>query len=480
MAKLLIEEKELLPKINAALRGWKNLSAISGEFIDNLLLVREQRESLSASKNYIAAMRLATNQVLHDGLEALAEQDDTAATILRGRFVEDEKLVAIGHQLNMSEFSVSRRQRDAIMALSQIIWQRELTARQNWAKQLIDALPHPTYSKLFGVQSAQQKLVDQLLDGEAPPLVAIEGIGGVGKTALADAVVRRVIQQFQFEHIAWVYVERPKTLSGRSESPRLTFEGILNTLARKLWPQPPMNLSAEKLLEQIRFKLKETPYLVVIDNLEAESDLAYLLAQLPSLAVPSRFLLTTRVHPSSLQTAVYRHSLRELPEPDATELIYHYAESIGIDGIQEATDEHILAIYQMTGGNPLALRLVVGLLDTLPLSHILAGFLNNQVAEIESVYSRIYQQAWQTLSDNARELLQAMPLVAETGATPDYLLAISGIDENQFWPALNELRGRSLIEVRGSLLEKKYGIHRLTDSFLRNEVVFWPEEAEEE
>lgn len=68
-----------------------------------------------------------------------------------------------------------------------------------------------------------------------------------------------------------------------------------------------------------------------------------------------------------------------------------------------------------------------------------------------------------------------MPLVSETGATLDYLQALSGLGEEQLWPALHELRQRSLLEVRGSLHEKRYGIHRLTDSFLRTEIVHWPE-----
>ena len=94
---------------------------------------------------------------------------------------------------------------------------------------------------------------------------------------------------------------------------------------------------------------------------------------------------------------------------------------------------------------------------------------------VEELYRHIYWQSWRTLSEPARTLLQAMPLVAESGGEPAYLQAISGLDEEDFWPALSQLRSRSLLEVRGTLEEKRYGVHRLTETFVRTEVVHWPE-----
>lgn len=476
MARTLLEERELHGKLHAALRAWKNSNGAADEFLDDLLLIRSRREAMINKKHRIPALRLATNEILHEGIISLEEQDETAALILRERFINDETLAGLGHQLNLSEFSVSRKQREAIVTLSQIIWKRELLAREAWARQLLDELPPPSYSKLFGVKEAQAILLQQLLDVDAPAIIAVEGLGGIGKTSLADSVVRQAIQHFHFEHVVWLFVEQPKTMSGNSYSPSHTFEMLLNDFARKLWPQPPMNLSPEKLLKQIRAKLIEAPHLIVIDNLESEADLAYLLAQLPGLTNPSRFLITTRAHPLAIQTAVYRHSLQELSYEDAADLIRYYAQNIGINQIGEATDEDIAAIYDMTGGNPKALQLVVSMLDTLPLPHILDGFTSNKVSQIEEMYRYIYWQAWQTLGSDARNLLQAMPLVSETGATPEYLQTISGVAEEKFWPAVHELRSRSLIEVRGSLREKRYGLHRLTDSFLRNEIVFWADE----
>jgi hypothetical protein len=69
-----------------------------------------------------------------------------------------------------------------------------------------------------------------------------------------------------------------------------------------------------------------------------------------------------------------------------------------------------------------------------------------------------------------------MPLVAESGGEPAYLQAVSGLAGGDFWLAVQELRDRSLLEVRGALDEKRYGIHRLTHSFVRSEIVHWPDD----
>ncbi len=100
----------------------------------------------------------------------------------------------------------------------------------------------------------------------------------------------------------------------------------------------------------------------------------------------------------------------------------------------------------------------------------------NRPGPIEDLYTFIYLESWRSLSEIAQALLQAMPLVAETGALTEQMTVISGLNEENFWSAVAELVSRSLLEVRGSIHERRYGIHRLTETFLRTEIIHWPEE----
>jgi hypothetical protein len=124
------------------------------------------------------------------------------------------------------------------------------------------------------------------------------------------------------------------------------------------------------------------------------------------------------------------------------------------------------------------LKLVVSLLDVMPLAEALSGLVQSRQGPIEELYRHIYWKAWQALSDGARNLLLAMPLVARTGARPEQLQEITGLLDAQFWLAIQELRKRSLLEVRGNLRERRYGIHRLTETFLHTEILQEPDEIE--
>lgn len=118
------------------------------------------------------------------------------------------------------------------------------------------------------------------------------------------------------------------------------------------------------------------------------------------------------------------------------------------------------------GGNPLALKLVVGMTARFPLPQVLSDLGRPQLGQVEAMYVRIFAAAWEAVSQSARVLLGGMPLVGEHGGNAAHLLAVSGLGEAEFWAALNELLGRSLLEMRGTASERRYGLHALTRSFL--------------
>jgi hypothetical protein len=161
----------------------------------------------------------------------------------------------------------------------------------------------------------------------------------------------------------------------------------------------------------------------------------FLLNHLVELAAPGKFLLTTRTRPSG-QAAVRHLSLPELDLADAGALLRHHAAELGNQALAAAPGEEIGRIYAVTGGNPLALKLVVGLLDLLPLSRVLQDLAQSRPGPVEELTATSSGQSWRTLSEPAKALLQVTPLVAEAGASDDYLQALSGLDPDAFWPAL--------------------------------------------
>ncbi len=83
-----------------------------------------------------------------------------------------------------------------------------------------------------------------MLFADGPPyLLAIEGGGGIGKTSLADAVLRAAIRQRPNGEVAWVSARQQRLdFAGRIHSlqqPALTVDGLLEALAVQLLPGVP-------------------------------------------------------------------------------------------------------------------------------------------------------------------------------------------------------------------------------------------------
>ncbi len=458
--------------VHQALRSWGKLGSSEEELLGNLLLVREKRAEQGGGHSRLE-LRTATNDVLLEAIEELATQDENEAAVLEARFVEGNMVRQVANRMYASSDQVNRWQRAAIEDLTMILLSRELALRERRRQDLEAMLPAPPYVRLFGFDPARQELVNQLLQSDGSSIVAIVGIGGIGKTSLADFVVRQIVQDVNFSQVAWLQATN-RTLSGTILPPEKSYEQLITDLIEALWPDTP-GMAIGEHRHSLKRALKAEPHLVIIDNLETEETTAFVLDQIRELADPSKFLVTSRSRPT-LSASTYFLSLDELAETDAAELIRFHAATIGLEDLAQASQDEIQGVYRLTGGNPLALKLVVSLAAVLPLPQILSDLAASSPGPVEELYRHIYWEAWRTLSEDARVLLQAMPLVAESGALPEQMQAISRLTKDNFWPAVTELASRSLLEVRGTILERRYGIHRLTETFLRTEIIHWPED----
>ena len=467
----------LRARIHSAMRAWEKVTSNTADLLDDLLLFKEAART-NASLSSASMPRLTTNYILTNALDQLELQNAPYAQLLHLRFVKGNTLGQTSDLMGLTIDQVRHNQRQAMEELTTIVANQEEERRRGHIHQVESQLPPSTYSELFGTDEAQRILIEQLLGDDTAYVVAITGIGGIGKTALADAVTRKVIAEFRFIEYVWLRAD-PFSLDRDTLDYETAIDLFAEEIARKIAPEVAGNVPKEARMVRVRQVLKEAPHLIIIDNLETISNTAFLMRQLQDWAYPSKFLLTTRIRPTG-EASVFSYGMEELNVSESAELMRNYAEAIGQRDLAIATDEQAKMVYDAVGGNPLAIKLVVGLATTMPITLVLDDITLGHTHQIEDMYERVYRRTWQALTNTQRNLLRAMPLVAESGGTVAQLRKISDFDDANLWPAINELVNRSLLELLGTTWDRRYGIHRLTASFLQTNVNRWEMEEDEE
>lgn len=460
-------------RVHAAMRAWQKVTKASGDMLQDLLLYQDAAEA-DDQKVDPKTPRVITNYILSEALKTLAQQNASYAQLLQLRFVEGNSLGQTSDLMAWTIDQIRHKQRLAMEDLTTIIAHEEGARRDIRAYEIESQLPPSTYAKLFGCDDAIKVLVEQLLAKDASFIMAITGIGGIGKTAIADRVVREVISHFRFKKYVWIRVD-PLLLDRNTLDFDTAVDLFANEIALKIAPEVAGNASKKMRMSRIRQVLKADPYLIVIDNLETISNTAFLMKQLQEWANPSKFLLTTRIRPMG-EASVFSRAMEGLSEDDSAELLRHHALTIGQSDLAFATKQQAKLIFDVVGGNPLAIKLVVSLAKTMPITLVLDDLMQGYTKQVESLYDRIYRRIWQSLTHVQRNLLRAMPLVAESGGSVEQLRALSSLEDAELWPAINELVNRSLLELLGTTWERSYGVHRLTASFLQTNINRWEED----
>jgi DNA polymerase III delta prime subunit len=454
-------------RIHQALRAWHALH--TENVLTDLLLAHQIR-----AEREVATPRLISNQILINGLDGLRQANAEAADLLQRRFLNQETALEVAHSRNLSEDVIFQRQRAAIAQLAGVIWGQEKELRQRRVRRIEARLEAPTYSRLFGVAEKMAEVRTRLETDSEPWLIALEGLGGVGKTSLADALVRELACRVHFREIGWVSARRRLfRLSGEIETldsqPGLTLAELVDRLVDQFELVGLRRRSDAEKLASAKDFFKSQPCLVVIDNLETAPNYSALVPQLRELVNPTRFLITTRYSLRDV-SGVYILTLRQLSRDDTLALIRHEAETRGLHELADASEAELGQIYDVTGGNPLATKLIIGQIHTLSLPTALARLSTAKGKPVEELLTFIHANAWQTLDQDSRRVLQAMLLVAEEGGRLEQIAAAAELERDDTATCLHRLATLSLVNVGGDLKERRYSLHQLTQTFLARQV----------
>ncbi|MBE2225117.1 MAG: hypothetical protein IAF02_26505, partial [Anaerolineae bacterium] len=367
----------------------------------------------------------------------------------------------------------SRRLQTGLDLLVDVVRREEMAAHGRFhAQHLRRHLPPPDYDQLFGSESLLQQ-VNQLMQQEnGSRLISLEGLGGMGKTALARAFANQMAETGDLDGIIWISA-RHEWLTAQGDlqpvvDPARSLSDIVTRLAEQVGQTELAGLSVSEKLERLQPVLAASSHLVIIDNLETLDDLTLLLPILATLKDTARFLLTSR---HTLSRYPFVHCLPVPPLSLADSRILLESELVRRGRNEKLKISKVVQLHDLIGGVPLALKLTAAQLAHLPLDEVIDGLQQANQQSSERLFTYIYHRTWQLLDKPAKALLLSLLSISPDGENIGWLRLMSGLPEDDFAAALTQLTEFSLLQIAGSPTTPIYRLHRLTTTFLQTEIL---------
>ncbi|XP_034569102.1 disease resistance protein RGA5 isoform X1 [Setaria viridis] len=217
-------------------------------------------------------------------------------------------------------------------------------------------------SKLVGTDGPTERISNLLTQGKGPQqqklmVVSIVGVGGLGKTTIANMVYERLGGQFDCKAFVSVSL-KPNVKQIFSSILRQISKDICTNIGEK---------DPEELIRSIRQFLMDKKYLIVIDDVWEEEAWKTIMSALIDMNHGSRVIVTTRnvdiANLTSVDGALYE--LDPLSDEDSKRLlctrIFNEEQVIHSD-LEEVTTK----ILKKCGGIPLAIITVSSMLACIP------------------------------------------------------------------------------------------------------------------
>jgi tetratricopeptide (TPR) repeat protein len=372
----------------------------------------------------------------------------------------EEMLARYGADQPLHLINSVTMEREAIARYSKQIEALTDTSSKIEKTNALTSLPRRPY--FVGREDELNAILLSLQPNSRTFIIGIEGIGGVGKSALAIEVGYRCLEHDLFEALIWISAkETVLTLHGiESVIPEAkTLSDILITIGTSLGQPTIGNLAIQEQIKRAYHLLAGRTTLLILDNFEtlSKKEQADILDFLRKSPITLKVVITSRERVSEGQII----RLQGLSFEESNSLLEWDAQQKNI----HLTRDQNKYLVDLTGGLPLALLWVHGQIAVL-------GYSVTQVLDKLSLDSNIpilqycFNHSWNLLRHSLEKKILFILALQPDAVSRDALQEIAGIeDSDSFESAISNLLQLTLIEPRPD--QDYFSILPLTRRFIR-------------
>jgi hypothetical protein len=345
-------------------------------------------------------------------------------------------------------------------------------------------LPPKRYASFVGRENTINEIMVALKPTNPRRIIAIDGFGGIGKTAITQEIVQRSMKNNDFYFPIWQSAQ-PQIFTGggfrKVDSTTVNFDELLTKIASGLgYCEVHQKKTIQEKRQLFREIINEENYLVVIDNLETMEESENLVNDLDGLFEGdsnTKVIITTRKQIGEF-SHVRPFALKGLELDESLEFLRVYASERprANEIITSVDQDKLVTIYERTEGHPLAIELIVGKLEGgFSIDRILVELEKVNFKNCESdetIYHQFYKfilfNSWNQLSELAQFLLMnigAFNLTA--GAKIDDLISVSELTLQELENATSQLIKWSLVKRQGTESQQTFLVHPFTYLFVQ-------------
>lgn len=299
-------------------------------------------------------------------------------------------------------------------------------------------------------------------------ITSIDGLGGVGKTALASSIVWDLYKERRYESIVSVTAKTRELSDIRilPLKPELVgIDSVVDAILETNGFQDELRNPLDTRISQAQELLQTAETLLFLDNLETVED-ARVFDFLKRLPRPSRALVTSRKRP---ETGEDRIHLGGLSEADATTIV---ARLQAEQGIPEAvlTNDARQRIVRTSGGLPLAVHWLVGQVKHAASSDFLKTLAGEVPQVPEQVLEFSFRNMFTLLGEDQQTLLMLSALAPNEALGVEHYMYMTEWSRERVQAAISVLVDTSffLTSERGGT--PFYSVLPITAAFAHGEL----------